>query len=89
MQPLNELAERIVDKEGEIDGILKALTDFNGDLDQRRKALDVRQDNIKDLEGTVAAMLEQDKCRKMGEAEAALQDLDDALEGLDRQQDEA
>lgn len=89
MQPLNELAERVVDKEGEIDGILKALIDLQGDLSKRSRALDVRKDNVKDLEGTVATMLEQDKDRKMGEAAAILQDLDGALEGLRGQWDEA
>ena len=58
MQPLNELADRVVDKENEIDDILKALNDLKHDLDKRRKDLDVHKDKIKDLEGAVAATLE-------------------------------
>lgn len=89
VQPLNELAERVVDKEGEIDGILKAIIELQGELGMRSKGLDDRKESIKELEDTVAAMLEQDKDRKMGEAGALLEGLDEALEGLHRQWDEA
>jgi chromosome segregation ATPase len=89
VQPLSELADRVVDKESEIDEILKALGDLKVGLSDKANDLKVENDKVKDLEDSVASMLEQDKGRKIGQADSALKDLDDILDDLNGHRDEA
>lgn len=89
MKPLNEIPDRVVDKESEIDQILKALNDCRDGLTDRGNDLKVEKDKVKDLEDSVASMLEQDKGRKIGQADSALKDLDDSIYDLNRQREEA
>ena len=68
VQPLNELAERVVSKESEIDVISKALDELAEGLENKGKGLSARQDEIEELQTTVAGVLEQNKGRKISEA---------------------
>lgn len=89
VQPLNDLADRVIDKESEIDGILNALNDLKAGMSDKSNDLKVEKDKVKDLDDTVASMLEQDKGRKIGQADSALKDVDDLLDDLNGQRDEA
>lgn len=58
VQPLSELGDRVVDKEREIDEILKALGDLKVGMNDKSNDLKVEKDKVKDLEDSVASMLE-------------------------------
>ena len=58
VQPLGELGDRVVDKEREIDEILKALGDLKVGMNDKSNDLKVEKDKVKDLEDSVASMLE-------------------------------
>lgn len=66
VKPLNEIPDRVVDKVSEIDEILKALNALKEALTDKGNDLKVEKDKVKDLEDSVASMLEQDKGRKIG-----------------------
>ena len=58
VQPLNDLADRVIDKETEIDQILKALNDLKVSMSDKSNDLKVEKDKVKDLDDTVSSMLE-------------------------------
>lgn len=89
MKPLNEIPDRVVDKVSEIDQILKALNDCKALLSDKGNDLKVEKDKVRDLEDSVASMLEQDKGRKIGQADSALKDLDDSIYDLNRKREES
>lgn len=68
---------------------MKALGDLKAGLSDKANDLKVEKDKVKDLEDSVASMLEQDKGRKIGQADSALKDLDDILDDLNGHRDEA
>lgn len=68
---------------------MKALGDLKASLSDKANDLKVEKDKVKDLEDSVASMLEQDKGRKIGQADSAPKDLDDILDDLNGHRDEA
>ena len=86
---MNELAERVVSKESEIDVISKALDELAEGLESKGKGLSARQDEIEELQTTVAGVLEQNKGRKISEAQTALRELDGEIEDLGVKKEEA
>ena len=87
IDPLNELADRVVPKD-EIDDILKDLRAMNLELTGNQRDILPLKQGIASLQGDVEQMLERDKGRKIDEAEKNLGDLDGNINNLENKLDD-